>query len=158
MPTIVQFLIPAALVLACLIICLVLIAFRGFLITGAVLGAVGGDGWAFHRYGFNGMPTIIYLLIPAAVILTCVLIYLASTNFRGFLVLGSILAAITAAGWLLNTLAPAVGILLVIWFILRGLRSSSTGGGSLFKAFVVHSGVPDISVGEAYMASEADLI
>ena len=157
MPNIIQFLIPAALVLACLIICLALIAFRGFLITGAVLGAVGGDGWAFHRYGFNGMPTIIYLLIPAAVILTCVLIYLASTNFRGFLVLGSILAAIAAACWLLNALAPAVGILLVIWFILLSFRNS-TGGGSLFKAFVVHSGVPDISVGEAYMASEADLI
>jgi hypothetical protein len=94
---------------------------------------------------------------PPSVILTCVLIYLASTNFRGFLVLGSILAAIAAAGWLLNTLAPAVGILMVIWFILRGLRTSA-GGGSLFKAFVVHSGVPDISVGEAYMASEADLI
>jgi hypothetical protein len=154
MPTIIQFLIPAALVLACL---LILIAFRGFLITGAVLGAVGGDSWAFHRYGCNGMPTIIYLLIPAAVIFACVLIYLASTNFRDFLVLGSILAAIATAGWLLNTLAPAVGILLVIWFILRGLRMS-TGGGSLFKAFVVHSGVPDISVGEAYMASEADLI
>ena len=123
MPTIIQFLIPAALVLACLIICLALIAFRGFLITGAVLGAIGGDSWAFHRYGFYGMPTIIYLLIPAAVILTCVLIYLAFTNFRGFLLLGSILAAIAAAGWLLNTLAPVVGILLVIWFILRGLRS-----------------------------------
>ena len=100
---------------------------------------------------------IIYLLISAAVILTCVLIYLASTNFRGFLVLGSILAAIAAACWLLNALAPAVGILLVIWFILLSFRNS-TGGGSLFKAFVVHSGVPDISVGEAYMASEADLI
>ena len=157
MPNIIQFLIPAALVLACLIFCLALIAFRGFLITGTVLGAVGGDSWAFHRYGFNGMPTIIYLLIPAAVILTCVLVYLASTNFRVFLVLGSFLAAIVAAGWLLNTLAPVVGILLVIWFVLRGFRTSS-GGGSLFKAFVVHSGIPDISVGEAYMASEADLI
>ncbi len=157
MPTIIQFLIPAALVLACLLICLAFIAFRGFLITGAVLGAIGGDSWAFHRYGFYGMPTIIYLLIPAAVILTCVLIYLASTNFRGFLVLGSILTAIAAAGWLLNAITPVIGILLVIWFVLHGLRSSA-GGGSLLKAFVVHSGVPDISVGEAYMASEADLI
>ncbi len=157
MPNIIQFLLPAALVLACLIVCLTLVAFRGFLITGAVLGAIGADSWAFHRYGFYGMPTIIYLLIPAAVILTCVLIYFAFTNFRSFLLLGSILAAIAAAGWLLNTLAPAVGIILVIWFILRGFRSS-TSSGSLFKAFVVHSGVPDISVGEAYMASEADLI
>ena len=157
MPNIIQSLIPAALVLAGLLVCRALIAFRGFLITGAVLVAVVGNRWAFQRYGFYGMPTIIYLLIPAAVILTCVLIYLASTNFRGFLVLGSILAAIAAACWLLNALAPAVGILLVIWFILRGFRNS-TGGGSLFKAFVVHSGVPDISVGEAYMASEADLI
>ena len=103
------------------------------------------------------MPNIIYLLIPAAVILVCVLIYLAFTNFRGFLLFGSILAALAAAGWLLNTLAPVVGILLVIWFILRGFRAGA-GGGSLFKAFVVHSAVPDISVGEAYMASEADLI
>jgi len=157
MPTIIQFLIPAALVLACLIVCRAFIAFRRFLITGAVLGAVGGDSWAFHRYGFYGMPNIIYLLIPAAVILTCVLIYLASTNFRRFLLFGSILAVIAAAGWLLNAITPAVGFHLVIWFILRGFRSS-TGGGSLFKAIVVHSAVPDISVGEAYMASEADLI
>ena len=157
MPTIIQFLIPAALVLACLIVCRAFIAFRRFLITGAVLGAVSGDSWAFHRYGFCGMPNIIYLLIPTAVILTCVLIYLASTNFRGFLLFGSIIAAIAAAGWLLNTLAPVIGILLVIWFILRGFRNKYRCG-SLFKAFVVHSGVPDISVGEAYMASEADLI
>jgi hypothetical protein len=157
MPNIIQFLLPAALVLACLIICHALIAFRGFLITGAVFGAIGGDGWAFHRYGFYGMPTIIYLLIPTAVILTCVLIYYAFTNFRSFLLLGSILAAIAAACWLLNTLASVTDILLVIWLILRGFRTS-TGGGSLFKAFVVHSGIPDISVGEAYMASEADLI
>ena len=157
MPNFIQFLVPAALVLACLMICLALVAFRGFLITEAVLGAIGGDSWAFHRYGFNGMPTIIYLLIPVAAILTCVLIYLASTDYRGFLVLGSILAAIAAACWLLNALASVTGILLVIWFVLRGLRTSA-GGGSLFKAFVVHSGVPDISVGEAYTASEADLI
>jgi hypothetical protein len=157
MPTINQFPIPAALVVAGLLACLALITFRGFLIAGAVLGVIGGDGWAFHRYGLCGMPNIIYLLIPAAVILICVLIYLAFTNFRGFLLFGSVLAALAAAGWLLNTLAPVIGFLLVIWFILCGCRSS-TGGGSLFKAFVVHSGVPDISVGEAYMASEADLI
>ena len=157
MPTIIQFLIPAALVVAVLLVCLSFITFRGFLIAGAVLGLIGGDGWAFHRYGFYGMPTIIYFLIPAAAVLGCVLIYLAFTNFRGFLLVGSVLAALAAAGWLLNTLAPVVGILLVIWFITRGFRSS-TGGGSLFKAFVVHSGVPDISVGEASMASEADLI
>jgi len=86
-----------------------------------------------------------------------VLVYLASTNFRSFLLLGSILAVIAAACWLLNAITPVIGILMVIWFILRGLRTS-TGDGSLFNAFVVHSGVPDISVGEAYMASEADLI
>jgi hypothetical protein len=157
MPTIIQFLIPAALVVAGLLVCLAFITFRGFLIAGAVLGVIGGDGWAFHRYGFYGMPTMIYFLIPAAVILSCALTYLASTKFRSFLFLGSILAAIAAACWLLNTLASATGILLVIWLILRGFRSSA-GGGSLFKAFVVHSAVPDISVGEAYMASEADLI
>jgi hypothetical protein len=157
MPNIIQFLVPAALVLACLIICLAFSSFRGFLITGAVLGAVGGDGWLFHRHGFCGMPNIIYLLIPAAVILTCVLIYLAATNLRRFLMFGLILAVITAAGWLLNAISLAVGILLVVWLVLRGLRCT-TSGGSLFKAFVVHSVVPDISVGEAYMASEADLI
>jgi len=157
MPTIIQFLIAAALVLACLIICLAFIAFRGLLITGAVLGAIGGDSWAFHRYGFYGRPTIIYLLIPATVILTCVLIYFACTNLRSFLLFGSIMAAIAAAGWLLNAISPLVRIILVIWFVLRGLRSNP-GSGSLFKAFVVHSGVTDISVGEAYMATEADLI
>jgi hypothetical protein len=154
MPTIIQFLIPAALIFACLHSCR---AFRGFLITGAVLGAIGGNSWAFHRYGFHGMPNIIYLLIPAAVILTCVLSYLTSSNLRGFLIVGSILAVLVAAGWLLNAISPVIGIFLVIWLVLRGFRSS-TGGGSLLKAFVVHSGVPDISVGEAYMASEADLV
>ena len=157
MATSIQFLIPAALVLACLVICHALTVFRGFLITGAVLGAIGGDSWAFHRYGIYRMPTIIYLLIPAAVILTCMLIYFASTNFRRLLIFGSILAAIAAAGWLLNAITPVIGILMVIWFVLHGLRTR-TGGGSLFKAFVVHSGIPNISVGEAYMASEADLI
>src|ERR1039457_2337619 len=157
MPTIIQFLIPAALVVADLLVCRAFITFRGFLNAGAVLGTIGGDDWAFHRYGFYGMPTIIYILIPAAVILICVLIYLAFTNFRVFLIFGSILASLAALGWLLNMLAPAVGILLVIWFILCGCRSR-TGGGSLLKAFVVHSAVPDISVGEAYLASEADLI
>ena len=157
MPTIIQFPIPAALVIAALLVCLAFITFRGFLIVGAVLGVIGGDGWAFHRYGLYGMPNIIYLLIPATVILTCMLIYLASSDLRRFLLFASTLAVIAAASWLLYTLAPAIGILLVVWFVLRGLRSS-TGGGSLFKAFVVHSGVPDISVGEAYMASEADLI
>ena len=157
MPTIIQFLIAAALVVAGLLVGLSFITLRGFLIAAAVLGVIGGDGWAFQKYGFYGMPTVIYFLIPAAVVLGCVLIYLAFTNFRGFLLFGSILAAFAAAGWLLNTLAPVVGILFVIWFVLRGLRSSA-GGGSLFKAFVVHSAVPDISVGEAYMASEADLI
>jgi hypothetical protein len=157
MPTIIQFLVAAALVVAGLLVGLSFITLRGFLIAAAVLGVIGGDGWAFQKYGFYGMPTIIYFLIPSAVILGCVLIYLAFTNFRGFLLFGSIIAAIAAACWLLNTLASVTGILLVIWFILRGLRTS-TGGGALFKAYVVHSAVPDISVGEAYMASEADLI
>ena len=157
MLTIIQFLIPAALVLAGLLVCLAFVTRRGFLIAGAVLGVAGGDGWAFHRYGLYGMPNIIYLLIPAAVILICVLIYLAFTNFRGFVLFGSILAALAGAGWIISTIAPVICTFLVIWFVLRGLRSS-TGGGSLFKAFVIHSGVPDISVGEAYMASEADLI
>jgi hypothetical protein len=91
------------------------------------------------------------------VILTCVLIYFAFTNFRRFLFIGSILAATAATVWLLNAITPVVGVLLFTWLILRGLRTSA-GGGSLLKAFVIHSGVPDISVGEAYMASEADLI
>jgi hypothetical protein len=157
MPTIIQFFIAAALVVAGLLVCLAFIAFRGFLIAGAVLGVIGGDGWAFHRYGLYGMPNIVYLLIPAAVILICVLIYLAFTNFRRFLLLGSILIALAAIGCLLDTIAPAINAFLVIWFVLCGCRSS-TGAGSLFKAFAVHSAVPDISVGEAYMASEADLI
>src|SRR6266536_5763770 len=78
---------------------------------GAVLGTIGGESWAFHRYGFYGMPNFIYLLIATAVILACVLIYLASTNFRGFLLFGSIISAIAAACWLLNTLASVTGIL-----------------------------------------------
>ena len=157
MPTIIQFLLPAVLVVAGLLVCFAFVTCRGFLIAGAVLGVIGGDAWAFIRYGLYGMPNIIYLLIPASVILICVLIYLAFTNFRGFLIFGSIFAALAVLGWLLNMLAPAIGILLVIWFILCGGRSSA-GGGALLKAFVVHSAVPDISVGEAYMASEADLI
>jgi hypothetical protein len=156
MSTILWFRIIAALVLACLFVCHAVVAFRGALIAGAVLGACAGEGWAFHRYGFCRMPNIIYLLIPAGVILACVLVYLAFTNLRGFLLLGSIVPALAAAGWMFNRLTPFAGLLLVIWLVLRGSRTNT--GGSLFKAFVVHSSVPDISVGEAYMASEADLI
>jgi hypothetical protein len=156
MPTIVWFLTIAAPVLACLFVRHAVVAFRGALIAGAVLGACAGESWAFHRYGFCRMPNIIYLLIPAGVILVCVLICLAFTNLRGFLLLGSIIAALAAAGWMFNRLTPFAGLLLVVWLVLRGSRTNS--GGSLFKAFVVHSGVPEISVGEAYMASEADLI
>jgi hypothetical protein len=102
------------------------------------------------------MPNIIYLLIPAGVILVCVLVYLACTNLPGFLLLGSLITALAAAGWVFNRLMPFAGLLLIIWLVLQGRRTNT--GGSLLKAFVVHSGVPDISVGEAYMASEADLI
>ena len=156
MPTIVWFIFIAALVLACLLVRHAAVAFRGVLIASAVLGACAGESWAFHRYGFCRMPNIIYLLIPAGVILACVLVYLAFTDLRGFILLGTILAALAAAGWVFSSLTPFAGLLLVIWLALRGSRTNT--GGSLFKAFVVHSGVPDISVGEAYMASEADLI
>ncbi len=156
MPTFVWFLIIATLVLACLLVRHAVVAFRGVLIASAVLGTCAGESWAFHRYGFCRMPNIIYLFIPAGVILACVLVYLAFTNLRGFLLLGSIVAALAAVGWVLDSLTPFAGLLLVTWSVLRG-RGANTGG-FLFKAFVVHSGVPDISVGEAYMASEADLI
>jgi hypothetical protein len=156
MPTFVWFLIIATLVLTCLLIRHAIGTFRGALIAGAVLGACAGESWAFHGYGFCRMPNIIYLLIPAGMIAACVLVYMAFTNLRGFLLLGSIIAALAAVAWVLNSLTPFAGILLVIWLALRGSRTNT--GGSLFKAFVVHSGVPDISVGEAYMASEADLI
>ncbi len=156
MPTFVWFLTIAALVLACLFVRHAVVAFRGVLIASAVLGACAGESWAFHRYGFCRMPNIIYLFIPAGMILACVLVYLAFTNLRGFLLLGSILAALAAAGWVFSRLTPFAGLLMILWLILRGPRTNT--GGSLFKAFVVHSGVPDISVGEAYMASEADLI
>ena len=156
MPTFVWFLTIAALVLACLLVRHAVVAFRGVLIAGAVLGACAGESWAFHRYGFCRMPNINYLLIPAGVILVCALVYLAFTNLHGLLLLGAIVAALAAAGWIFNRLTPFAGLLLVIWLGLRGSRTNS--GGSLFKAFVVHSGIPDISVGEAYMASEVDLI
>ena len=78
MPTIIWFLI-AALVLACLFVRHAVVVFRGVLIAGAVFGACAGESWAFHRYGFCRMPNIIYLLIPAGVILACVLVYLAFT-------------------------------------------------------------------------------
>ena len=156
MPTIVWFLFIAALVLACLFVRHAVVAFRGALLAGAVLGACAGESWAFHRYGFCRMPNIIYLLIPAGVILACVLVYLAFTNLRGFLLLGSILAALATAGWVFSSLTPFAGLLMILWLILRGPRTNTRG--SLFKAFVVHSGIPDISVGEAYMASEVDLI
>ena len=104
MPTIIWFLTIAALVLGCLLIRHAVVAFSGLLIAGAALGACAGENWAFHRYGFSRMPNIIYLLIPAGVILACMLVYLAFTDFRGFLLLGSILAALAATGWLFNSL------------------------------------------------------
>jgi hypothetical protein len=157
MPTILWFLTIAALVLAYLLVRHTVVAFRGVLIASAVLGACAGESWAFHRYGFCRMPNIIYLFIPAGVILACVLVYLACTSLRSFLLVGSIVAALAATGWVFSRLTPFAGLLMILWLILRGL-SGSTVGGSLSKAFVVHSAVPDISVGEAYMASEADLI
>ena len=157
MPTIVWILVVAAVVFACVLTRHAVVAFRGLLVSAVVIGTCTGESWAFHRYGLFRMPNLIYVLIPAGVILACVLVYLAFTSFRGFLLFGAILAALSAVGWLFSGLTPFAGLLLVCWFILRGLRANP-GGGSLFKAFVVHSAVPDVSVGEAYMASEADLI
>jgi hypothetical protein len=157
MPIIVWFLIFAAAAIAAHVICPASVIFRGVLIAGALLGAGAGERWAFQRYGFCRIPNIIYLLIPAGVILACVLIYLAFTSVRGFLMFCSVIAGLATAGWVLGSLTPFAGLLLVIWVISRCLRQNPYGG-SLFKAFVVHSAVPDVSVGEAYMASEADLI
>ncbi len=156
MPSIVWFLVFAAVAIAGLFIRHASVVFRGVLIAGALLGAGAGESWGFRRYGFCRMPNIIYLLIAVGVILACVLGYLAFTNLRGFLLFCSIIAVLAAVGFMFIKLTPFAGLLLVIWMILRGLRPSS--GGSLFKAFAVHSAVPDVSVGEAYMASEADLI
>lgn len=156
MPSIVWFLFFAAVAIAGLLIRHASVVFRVVLIAGALLGAVAGESWGVWRYGFGRMPNIIYLLIPAGVSLACVLAYLAFTSLRGFLLFCSIIAVLAAAGFVFIKLTPFAGLLLVIWMILRGLRPSS--GGSLFKAFAVHSAVPDVSVGEAYMASEADLI
>ena len=157
MPTIVWILVVAAVAFACVLTRHAVVALRGLLVLAAVIGACMGESWAFHRYGLFRMPNLIYVLIPAGVILACALVYLACTSLRGFLLVGSILAVLAAAGWIFNGLTPFAGLLLVGWLILRGLRTNP-GGGSLFKAFVVHSAVPDVSVGEAYMASETDLI
>jgi hypothetical protein len=157
MPTIVSILVVAAVAVACVLTHHAVIAFRGLLVSAAVLGTCVGESWAFHRYGLSRMPNLIYVLIPAGVVLACVLVYLAFTSLRGFLIFGSILAVLTATCWVLSGLTPFAGFLLAGWFILRGLRANP-GGGSLFKALAVHSAVPDVSVGEAYMASEADLI
>ena len=157
MPAIVWILVVAAVVFACVLTRHAVVALRGLLVLAAVIGTCVGESGAFHRYGFFRMPNLIYVLIPSGVILACVLIYLACISLRGFLVFGTVIAALSAVGWVFSRLTPFAGILLVGWLILRGLRANP-GGGSLFKAFVVHSAVPDVSVGEAYMASEADLI
>ena len=156
MPTIVWILVVAAVAFACVLNRQAPVAFRGLLVSAA-MGTCMGESWAFHRYGLFRLANLIYVLIPAGVILACVLVYLACTSLRGFLVFGTIIAALSAVGWVFSRLTPFAGLLLVGWFILRGLRANP-GGGSLFKAFVVHSAIPDVSVGEAYMASKADLI
>jgi hypothetical protein len=157
MPIIVWFLVFVAAACASLIIRHAVVALRGLLIMCAVVGAFTGESWAFHRYGLFRMPNLIYVLIPAGVTLACVLVYLALTSLRGFLLFGAILGVLVSVGWVFSRLTPFAGLLLVGWLILRGPRANPEGG-SLFKAFAVHSGVPDVSVGEAYMASEADLI
>jgi hypothetical protein len=58
MAAFIYFLIPAVMALSCLLVCATIPAFRSFLIAVAVASAIGGDIWAFHRYGFYGMPTI----------------------------------------------------------------------------------------------------
>jgi hypothetical protein len=156
MPTIVWTLV-AAVAVACVLTRHALVALRGLLVSASVIGTCLGEIWAFHRYGLFRMPNLIYVLIPAGVILACVLVYLAFTSLRGFLLFGVILVALSAVGWVFSRLTPFAGLLLTGWLILRGIRENP-GGGSLFKAVVVHSAVPDVSVGEAYMASEADLI
>jgi hypothetical protein len=155
MPTIIRIVVAAAAV-TCVLTRRV-VALRGLLVSAAVIGTCVGEIWAFHRYGLFRMPNLIYVLIPAGVTLACVLVYLACTSLRGFLLFGAILVALSAIGWVFSRLTPVAGLLLFGWLILRGLRTNP-GGGSLFKAFVVNSAVPDVSVGEAYMASEADLI
>jgi hypothetical protein len=157
MPTIVWILVVASAGFACVFTRHAVVALRGLLLSAAVMGTCVGESWAIHRYGFFRMPNLIYVLIPAGVILACVLVHLACISLRGFLVFGTIIAALSAVDWVISRLPPFAGLLLVGWFILRGLRLNP-GDGSLFKAFVVHSAVPDVSVGEAYMASEADLI
>jgi hypothetical protein len=157
MPTIVWILVVAAVAFACVLTRHAPVASRGLLVAVAAMGTCVGDSWAFHRYGLSRIPNLVYVLIPAGVILASVLVYLAFTSLRGFLFFGAILAVFSAVGWVFSRLTPFAGLLLVGWFILRGL-CANPGGGSLFKAFVVHSAVPDVSVGEAYMASEADLI
>jgi hypothetical protein len=157
MPSIVLILVVAAVAFACVLTRYAPIAFRGLLVSVAAMGTCMGESWAFHRYGLFRMPNLIYVLIPAGVILACVLVYMACTSLRGFLLFGAILVALSAVGWVFGRLTPFAGLLLGGWFILRGLHANP-GGGSLFKALAVHSAVPDVSVGEAYMASEADLI
>jgi len=157
MPTIVWILVVAAIAVACVLTCHAVVPLRGLLVSAAAIGTCVGESWAFHRYGFCRMPNLIYVLIPAGVILACVLVYLACISLRGFLVFGTTIAALSAVGWVFSGLTPFAGLLLTGWLILRGIRANP-GGGSLFKALAVHSAVPEVSVGEAYMASEADLI
>jgi hypothetical protein len=156
MPTIVWILVVAAVAFACVLNRQAPVAFRGLLVSAA-MGTCMGESWAFHRYGLFRMPNLIYVLIPAGVILACVLVCLACTSLRGFLLFGATLGALSAVGCVFSRLTPFAGLLLASWLILRGLRANPDGG-SLFKAFVAHSAVPDVSVGEAYTASEADLI
>lgn len=129
--------------------------FRGFLLFGASLAGIGGDVWMFHAYGLYGKPNIIYFIFPIATLLTTGLVYLAFTNFRRFLISMAILAVIVGSGWLFFALAPIIVGLLVVWLVLSG---GISGGSDLFDAFLVHSFVPSVSVGEAYVARQSGLL
>ena len=94
--------------------------------------------------------------LPFILAVLIALVRLAFTNVRGFLLLGAIVAALCGLGWLVNLIAPFILGFLVFLVVFFGVFSG--GGSSLLSAFFVHSVVPSVSTGEAYMAAEAHLI
>lgn len=102
------------------------------------------------------MPHINIFLIPFILLAICSLVALAFTNFRGFLLFAAIVAALVGVGWVICKIATVLcGVIAVLGFLCLCCGSLGT---DLLNAFFIHSLDPGISIGEAYIGIQSDLL
>jgi len=124
--------------------------FRGFLLFGAFLVGMGINSCVASSHASHGRSPETYIVIPLVAVIVTNLTYLAFTNVRKLLVSVAILSVVMGLCWLIYEFAPLVGVIVLVWFFLAGLRASSGSESDFSKAVIVHSAEPSVSVGEAY--------